>query len=337
MFLTIFTGNLGSAMRKEHTKELLEQMEKICNAGVFGSPKIADISKKTGIPGKKLSSVIKELHKLKYMKIVVSLNYEKLPITVAEVAIKSAHPDFNEEIFNTLKEIEYVEDIAAVSGEISHFFSIMTPSMKELNTGIQKFKNSLNDKIEYTVTMPVYEYYWDEGTFFPKMDHGKVKLDEKDWQLLSLLKKDAMMPLTELGERMELRAPTVHRRIKMLKDRGVINGFIGSRIWENVPKKHLPIRMIFDIKYSASSELKRELIEEILAKKTGMLAFAFTAFGGAGVFFCLRANSLAAIQKFMNTHLVKGKRIFDVKSYLVLNSARRNVFDDFAKVADKFL
>ena len=50
-------------------------------------------------------------------------------------------------------------------------------------------------------------------------------IDPTDKRILSLLQKDARMPLAEVARRCGLALTTVHRRFQKLQDSGVIRGF----------------------------------------------------------------------------------------------------------------
>lgn len=49
--------------------------------------------------------------------------------------------------------------------------------------------------------------------------------DETDRQIISLLMKNARMPVKEIAKKLYLTSPTVSTRIKKLKENGIITGF----------------------------------------------------------------------------------------------------------------
>lgn len=50
-------------------------------------------------------------------------------------------------------------------------------------------------------------------------------LDEQDLQILDLLQQDGRMTHAELAQRVGLAAPTVQRRVRLLEERGYIQGY----------------------------------------------------------------------------------------------------------------
>lgn len=47
-------------------------------------------------------------------------------------------------------------------------------------------------------------------------------VDENDLRILELLQEDASLTFTEVGKRLKFNESTVRKRIKLLRDRGVI-------------------------------------------------------------------------------------------------------------------
>ena len=63
-------------------------------------------------------------------------------------------------------------------------------------------------------------------------------MNEKDRQLLQLLRGDARMPVSELARRLELSRTTVQQRIQRLEDTGIISGYT-LRFGENYQRSRL--------------------------------------------------------------------------------------------------
>lgn len=86
------------------------------------------------------------------------------------------------------------------------------------------------------------------------------ELDETNRQLISLLRKDARMPVAELAKRLGVSRATVQNRMQKLKDEGVILGYtvkLGTELTE------APIRASMSIQAASSEE------ESVIARLRG--------------------------------------------------------------------
>lgn len=54
----------------------------------------------------------------------------------------------------------------------------------------------------------------------------QANLDAKDRKILALLSQDASLSYVELGKEVHLSPPSVHERVKKMKNEGVINGIV---------------------------------------------------------------------------------------------------------------
>ncbi|RMF92248.1 MAG: AsnC family transcriptional regulator, partial [Candidatus Schekmanbacteria bacterium] len=53
-----------------------------------------------------------------------------------------------------------------------------------------------------------------------------LKIDEKDWDLLEILKKDPRIPVIDIAQKLGISSVSVIRRIRKLKSEGVIRGYL---------------------------------------------------------------------------------------------------------------
>jgi Lrp/AsnC family leucine-responsive transcriptional regulator len=58
-----------------------------------------------------------------------------------------------------------------------------------------------------------------------KFGHEESEFDHIDLQILGLLQENCRLPLTKIGEKVGLSAPSVIERVKKLEDSGVITGY----------------------------------------------------------------------------------------------------------------
>ena len=289
-----------------------------------------EIAAKLNMPPKEVNKRLKGMKQRNIGNITVSVNYDKLPLMTARIGLRSVKPRFNQEIFEIVKEMPFVNTVLLTSGvDVTHVVLARVFSFEDLVRLKRKIVSVLSDKLKCTQTMIVSNYYFDEEFFYsPNGGYDGVKLDEKDWQLLSLLKKDAMMPLTELGERMELRAPTVHRRIKMLKDKGIINGFYCKNPLQSYFKDVYPVGSLFILLLKGGPKSENMIIKNIIKDKNGWKSNIFRHYGRWGITFDYWAYSSKSLKKFTVNTLEKSPDVNSIITYNILDYHTRNVFDD---------
>ncbi|MFH1239695.1 MAG: Lrp/AsnC family transcriptional regulator [Candidatus Diapherotrites archaeon] len=312
-------------------KRILEFSKKMTNSGVLESPTIKHISERLNLSPKQTAIKIKEMYDSGFGKISVALNYNKLPLTMAEIAIKSSNPAHHDYIFDFLKNTKYVEDIVKVSSqEITFVVSVKVPSLESLNEVNLEIMNGLSDKYAKIVTMIITNYIYDEETLF-ETKTNTVELDKMDWKIISLLKINAMMTLREMSEKTGLREPTIHRRIKLLKDKGIILGYICSRNWENIPHKLASMCSLLFVRLTLGRAIEKEFIKNILESKNAKLSFAFLYLGAWDVMMGVKTEDIVALDMFIDEEVSKKEYILDVKVCPILEAEVRDVFADFAE------
>ena len=312
--------------------QILQFSDKLKALGVLEQPSIKYISKKLGMSQKKTTSRIKDMYNLGFGNLTVSLNYKKLPLLMAEISIKSVHPSENDYILDYLRKTKYVEDIVQVSGQVlTHQVSVKVSSLEELNKVSYNILNGLSNKYAKTTTMIIHDYIWGDETFFPDVKSEKVELDKIDWKIISLLKEDAMMPLRKMSEKTGLREPTIHRRIKLLREKEVIRGYICKRKWINIPKEMRPISSLFFIRLPAGSREERKLISELLESENSRIYFAFSYFGDWNILMGVKSKSVIELDNFIDRGIAKNEKVVDIKTYTILETHTRNVYADFAE------
>lgn len=77
----------------------------------------------------------------------------------------------------------------------------------------------------------------------------KIRLDERDWDLLGLLQRDARASFSDLARELGMSAPAIAERVRRLEDAGVIRGY---RADLDLPKLGLPVLAIVRLKYPTS-------------------------------------------------------------------------------------
>jgi Lrp/AsnC family leucine-responsive transcriptional regulator len=90
-------------------------------------------------------------------------------------------------------------------------------------------------------------------------------LDPTDWAILGELQRDARVPLTELGRRVNLSASAATERLRRLEAAGVITGY---RAEVDLGKTGYPVLAVVRLKYPGS---RHEPLHKLLAERTEIL------------------------------------------------------------------
>jgi len=95
-----------------------------------------------------------------------------------------------------------------------------------------------------------------------------MKLDEKDKQILEILKKNARLTTKEIAKIVKLPITTVHNRIKKLENNKIITNFTVNLNYNELGKPILAFILV-TVNYNIKSEKKID--QEELAKKIKFL------------------------------------------------------------------
>ncbi|KDN23112.1 Lrp/AsnC family transcriptional regulator [Amycolatopsis rifamycinica] len=90
-------------------------------------------------------------------------------------------------------------------------------------------------------------------------------LDQTDWAILTELQRDARVPLTELGRRVNLSASAATERLRRLETAGVISGY---RAEIDLGKVGYPVLAVVRLKYPGS---RHEPLHKLLAERSEIL------------------------------------------------------------------
>ena len=90
-------------------------------------------------------------------------------------------------------------------------------------------------------------------------------LDATDWAILTELQRDARLPLTELGRRVNLSASAATERLRRLETAGVISGY---RAEIDLGKVGYPVLAVVRLKYPGS---RHEPLHKLLAERPEIL------------------------------------------------------------------
>jgi Lrp/AsnC family leucine-responsive transcriptional regulator len=90
-------------------------------------------------------------------------------------------------------------------------------------------------------------------------------LDPTDWAILAELQRDARLPLTELGRRVNLSASAATERLRRLEAAGVITGY---RAEVDLGKVGYPVLAVVRLKYPGS---RHEPLHKLLGERSEIL------------------------------------------------------------------
>ncbi|MDS0131931.1 MULTISPECIES: Lrp/AsnC family transcriptional regulator [unclassified Amycolatopsis] len=90
-------------------------------------------------------------------------------------------------------------------------------------------------------------------------------LDPTDWAILAELQRDARLPLTELGRRVNLSASAATERLRRLETVGVISGY---RAEIDLGKVGYPVLAVVRLKYPGS---RHEPLHKLLGERSEIL------------------------------------------------------------------
>ena len=90
-------------------------------------------------------------------------------------------------------------------------------------------------------------------------------LDQTDWAILAELQRDARLPLTELGRRVNLSASAATERLRRLEATGVITGY---RAEIDLGKVGYPVLAVVRLKYPGS---RHEPLHKLLGERPEIL------------------------------------------------------------------
>jgi Lrp/AsnC family transcriptional regulator for asnA, asnC and gidA len=147
-----------------------------------------------------------------------------------------------------------------------------------------------------------------------KNQHAKVSLDEIDLGIIGILLKDGSKNLSEIASIMKVGIATVHRRLKRLKDEGVVEGYT---LLVNPKKLGLNVIAVVEMKIDAGNEAG--VLKEV--EKIEAITEIYKISGQFELSLKIKAFDLDNLNKVLNT--IKGiKGIQALNTNIVLEVIR---------------
>jgi Lrp/AsnC family leucine-responsive transcriptional regulator len=238
----------------------------------------SEIGKKVGLPKNVVNYRIKKLVDAGVITLFcTTINRAKLGYMYWRLFLKFQHfsEKIEKELIEHVSKLKNVHWVANLDGSFDICIIFLTKSIEELdenyNSIIHKFDASIIDKEMSIATNLIYLSY---NYLYDKLEprHAKIshveqviKLDNKDYQLISLIKENSRIPMTELMEKMGMSPQMIRNRIKNLVDKDIISGF-------NIRIDHTKFKLhhfhTFLNLTSMTKNKEKELIDFLCSKKS---------------------------------------------------------------------
>ncbi len=144
----------------------------------------------------------------------------------------------------------------------------------------------------------------------------KVKTDDLDYEIISLLQKDGRRPYKEISSDLGVSIGTIHNRISKLKKMEIINGFT-----VNINNEKLGYNLCFIILLRIDGKHTAEVLEELKDRKEILACFHITGEQSAALI--CRFENLEDVQNFIQD-LNKEKHILRTVSNMVLREYKNS-------------
>ncbi len=140
----------------------------------------------------------------------------------------------------------------------------------------------------------------------------KIKLDDKDIEILKLLQKNCRMPLEEMAKILNMPKSTIHYRIKRLEKIGVIEGYYAKINVESIGKDYITVTFV-RAKYGPGYH---EAVGRKLASIPGVWAVYFVL-GDIDFIVLSRANNREDFMRILN-QMMSMKEIERTSTHVVI-------------------
>lgn len=145
-----------------------------------------------------------------------------------------------------------------------------------------------------------------------------VDLDETDLKLLRLLQQDASLSTAELAERVGLSQAPCWRRIKRLKDEGVIERIVATL---NAKKAGWPITVITTVALEHHSPDDVKAFEQAVARAPEVLE-CHALSGDRDYWLKIVVGDIADYDRLLNERLLRSRVVRSIDSRFVLRSLK---------------
>jgi DNA-binding Lrp family transcriptional regulator len=286
-----------------------------------------DLAKDSSYSYKQFMKIVRFIQKNKLSKFSVSINYPKLDVYTAIMRVSLKHQSYANEFKQRIKDLDFIQNIYfAGQRKVTFILRFRALSYKQLKQFTDKIRRVGEDIIVYTNTSLVNTTLFEEGKMYGlHEDISKSKIDKIDFEIIRQLQINAHQPLSSIAKKVNLREPTIHRRIKNLKKSGVIVGYHLVRKWNNIPAKFCPIAAFCEINCGVAFDDTKIFELPSVKNKKIHIRFLYEAFGINNRLFSISANNMVNFRKFVHEELTNMLGVIYVKAYFVLESENKTL------------
>jgi len=143
-----------------------------------------------------------------------------------------------------------------------------------------------------------------------------MTLDDRDQQILTLLRADAWLSYTAISRKVNLSASAVQRRVERMIAAGVI---LGARAEVAVQEGHAPLTLFMLAELAEESRAALKRFSKRVADHPAVVEAHYVA-GEADVLLKLRLPDMAAYDRFVEAHINAPDLVRRFKTFAVLRS-----------------
>lgn len=318
-----------SNMPKITEEQLLDLTDFLNALGPTNSRSLNEIAIRLKISKRKARNFLSALTPDGPARFRAAINYSRLPIVTALVFLKAETPAMAVALTNELSQCKFVDRVVELNySAASHLLIMRVPTSEfaEQET-VQPIADQFRGKISWTNTLFSSNSYYQDGLKDAPEGAKKIDLDETDWLVLNALYKNANRTLEELAKEVNLKKPSLHRRMELLKENGIIRGYFCEANYANQSPEKKPLFVIFAIRANAEDEAK---IRGRLGINYGdKIEFFYRVYGEYDLLVCMRFKELEEYRKFISNELNASESI-KVRSFVQVAEKRREWIYDHA-------
>ncbi|MFH0835228.1 MAG: Lrp/AsnC family transcriptional regulator [Candidatus Micrarchaeota archaeon] len=260
----------------------------------------------------------------------VALNYSKLPVVTTAILLKAANPAAIPEMTNAFAKSEFMDTVFELCGNATHLLLLRLPASdfaERIN--YPNVIERLPGKIRSSSTVFAYRQYFEDG-IRGAPEGAKAALDERDWLTLRALYNDANRTLDELAAEVGVKKPSLHRRLKQLRESGVVRGYDCELQYGNLPPARHPLSFVFAMKVAAEEEAA--LADSLIKNYPRNIGFLYRTHGEFDVLMSVRFRELSEYRQFLSSGLGAFKSV-RLRSFLVVQEKRGDwLYDNAMRV-----
>ncbi len=290
------------------------------------------IAEKLGMSEKNVRRKMNKVNKHGLSRLKAIIDFRKLGLFTYLIRINTKRP---EEIPETTKALSRVSNIFAIyvltRGKTTHLVKARVKP-ENLNELIDEIKDILGDKIDPPIVEEVRKVHVESRKPLENPERPKtIKIDGRDWDILKMIRESKeKLTLKEIGDKLGITEPSVHARLKKIKENDIITAYYLAVNWNKVPEDYFRVRVHFLVKMDPEKIPEFVDYMEKYPNKKVQLRSTYETYGRFNLFFGLVAPNLPSLQKFLS-NFIKEFKPDTLRTYILLDSVWRSMpikFDD---------